>query len=202
MSSRSFTSLRSSKFSVKLKPLGLCSLIIARYLLDATSGPFLVSQQALYDTALACVAYLKSSLDLVDIRLPESQHVKNIVLGFHGLHKYAYAYWLEHLFRCAENCRGLSYAGDQRLEHLATRLCARHAELSTVLGRPPLTAPCQTTFDTRSRVFTQCEPLRVLALEIWEAQRRLSERQREHGLRECNPILENRSPSNTQCISS
>ncbi|KAK5121671.1 hypothetical protein LTR85_004843 [Meristemomyces frigidus] len=81
---------------------------VKEYLKDLSSGPLLALEPALYQTALGCMAYMRSSLALVDTSIPEHELVLSIAKGQHGLHDYAQATWLDHMLGLANSRGGLS----------------------------------------------------------------------------------------------
>jgi hypothetical protein len=72
-----------------------------RYLLDASKGPILSPLQAHYDISFACVAYLVSSVDLIDSSHYPIKPLLRVVEGFHSLQLYANAFWPEHVLEFA-----------------------------------------------------------------------------------------------------
>ncbi|KAI9791132.1 MAG: hypothetical protein M1816_004363 [Peltula sp. TS41687] len=121
-------------------------LTLARYILDALSGPFISGDRAHHDIAFACIAYLCSSFDLIDPRVPSGDLLIRVGEGFHGLHLYANAYWLDHLLSYVDMSKSLDTDASSPLVTQLLRLCETHQQLldtvqNTSISRSlPLTA--------------------------------------------------------------
>ena len=110
-------------------------------------------------------------MDLVDDSFTEIDRAGSIIKGFHGLHTFAYAHWLSYLLRLTENGGWLDKTGSgSQLEHAITALCNRYLELSvSITQRSSSNAPGHET-EARANVFSMHEPLRALAIDVWEAE--------------------------------
>lgn len=126
---------------------------------------------SLYQTALGCTAYLKSSLDLIDTRLHEQEIVMSIANGFHGLHDYAYATWLDHLHRLADSSNGLPTSPTDPLVRLIEDVHARLTEFTTTHGSIDPVTITGTREDGRLVAFMHLKSLHDIAQSVWHAER-------------------------------
>jgi hypothetical protein len=70
-----------------------------RYILHPSSGPYLQECHAHFDMAFSCVSYLSSSICLISPSMTDFEAENRIIKGFHGLHRYAHEFWIDHLLR-------------------------------------------------------------------------------------------------------
>lgn len=73
--------------------------VFSRYILHQVSGPFLSEATAHYNITLSCISYLHTSLSLIDPNIPPEQVRTHVLLGYHGLHRYADEFWTDHLLQ-------------------------------------------------------------------------------------------------------
>ena len=79
----------------------------SRYILHASSGPFVDQNLSHHNIAFSCIAYLRTSLLLIDPATSGDTAQLMVVNGFHGLHSYADDYWFHHLVRHIQSEGGL-----------------------------------------------------------------------------------------------
>jgi hypothetical protein len=75
---------------------------VVRYILSEISGPYINQAEAHFDIAFSCVAYHSSSLCLRIETRTDAECLRLIVGGYHNLHAYAHAFWLDHVLEFAE----------------------------------------------------------------------------------------------------
>jgi hypothetical protein len=97
--------------------------------LEKESGPFVEEYFALEETAVACTAYLRSSLDFIDPIIPHARRVQRVAQGLHGLHPYATVNWLTHIQRLIDNREHGEGQIPDALVNAFKELAARHTEL-------------------------------------------------------------------------
>lgn len=107
--------------------------------LPATSGgrtgPVLPLARAQHDIAFSCVAYMSSSLSLIDPSLTREDLLLRVGEGLHSVHLYAREYWLEHLLAYARENVGLKGVKSTPLYGQLTTLYEKHQDLEKVLSR-------------------------------------------------------------------
>ncbi|KAJ8067481.1 hypothetical protein OCU04_004825 [Sclerotinia nivalis] len=69
------------------------------YILHPGSGPYLQESHAHFDMAFSCVSYLLSSMCLISPSIKDFEAENRIIKGYHGLHRYAHEFWIDHLLR-------------------------------------------------------------------------------------------------------
>ena len=110
--------------------------MIERYLLEASDNPFVRPLDAHHDISFACIAYLCTSLELIDPYLPEEQKMAKVGKGFHALQLYAHEHWITHLLTYL-NLNDSEDGPSQPLMEQLINLCAIHKQMETRLSRTP-----------------------------------------------------------------
>ncbi|KAI9782387.1 MAG: hypothetical protein M1839_005260 [Geoglossum umbratile] len=114
-----------------------------RYLLKSSSkvsyNPIVKPVDAHHDISFACIAYLRTALDLIDPNTPEEQKMVQVAMGFHALQLYASEHWVTHLLEYA-NFNGIleDEASQPLMEQLAS-LYTVHEDMKVQLSRTPNT---------------------------------------------------------------
>jgi hypothetical protein len=146
-------------------------LILCRYLLDASSGPFLRREVALSTVATGCVTYIRMSLKLIDTAQEERNTITAIVEGLHGLHVYASATWLDHLHDLA-TCPGAElFAANNVLALLIREMHQRATMLGFENGRP--SEALSARYQHRLDAFSGLPSLHAIAQAVWTDEQRL-----------------------------
>jgi hypothetical protein len=83
------------------------------------------------------MAYLRTSLDLIDPYLPEEQRMIKVGRGFHALQLYAHEYWITHLLTYMNLSSGFERGVSQPLMEQLTSLCEVHKQMEARLSRTP-----------------------------------------------------------------
>jgi hypothetical protein len=110
-----------------------------RYFLKNLDNPFVRPVDAHHDISFACIAYLRTSFDLVDPYLTEEQRMARVGKGFHALQLYASEHWIAHLLTYANLNGGLEGGSSQLLTEQLTSLCEVHKHMKAQLSRTPNT---------------------------------------------------------------
>jgi hypothetical protein len=147
--------------------------------MHAVSGPFLTQRNALYNVTLACATYAEFSMDLVEDQISELERVRSVIKGFHGLHTFAHAHWLDYMVQLIEDEGELEISRSRPLENIIRKLCERYLRLSIGCKNTANNATPANETLIRAEVFSSFQPLRTLAIEIWEADRIHAQ---EHGM--------------------
>jgi hypothetical protein len=119
-----FTSRRGSTFEHNLHIHLQVANEILRFLLSEQSGPFINELQAHYNIAFSCASYLATSLCLASSTIDIKERQDRILKGFHGLHHYSHAFWIEHLLQYANSLDSQKSNDDQSLTAQVRHLLA------------------------------------------------------------------------------
>jgi hypothetical protein len=111
--------------------------MLHRYLLESPDNPFVRPVDAHHDISFACMAYLRTSLNLIDPHLPEEQRIINVGRGFHALQFYAHEHWVTHLLTYMNLSGGFKRGASQPLMEQLTSLCEVHKQMEAQLSRTP-----------------------------------------------------------------
>jgi hypothetical protein len=139
--------------------------------MHAASGPFLTQRNALYNVTLACATYAEFSMDLVEDHVSESERVRSVIKGFHCLHTFAYSHWLDYMVRLIEDEGEFDVSRSRPLESITRKLCERYSRLSIGCTNTTNNATPANETMIRAEIFSKFQPLRTLAIKIWEADR-------------------------------
>ncbi|KAH0541368.1 hypothetical protein FGG08_004132 [Glutinoglossum americanum] len=112
---------------------------VREYLLKTPDNPFVRPVDAHHDMSFACLAYLRTSFELIDPYFPEEERVVKVGKGFHALQLYAYEYWVTHLLTYAYLNNGLQGEASQPLVEQLDSLCGVHERIKARLSRTPNT---------------------------------------------------------------
>jgi hypothetical protein len=112
-------------------------LIIDRYLLQASENPFIQSADAHHDISFACIAYLRTSFELISPNLSEEQRVIKVGKGFHALQLYAYEHWVDHLLTYIKLNGGFEGSPSQPLMEQLISFGEVHKHMEGQLPRTP-----------------------------------------------------------------
>jgi hypothetical protein len=110
--------------------------MLHRYLLEASDNPFVRPMDAHHDISFACMAYLRTSFDLIDPYVPEEQRMIRVGRGFHALHLYANEHWATHLLTYLNLNGGSEGASQQLIEQLIS-LRETHKQMEARLSGSP-----------------------------------------------------------------
>lgn len=108
--------------------------VLLRYIRNLVDPELLQQPNAHTVVSLACILYLKSSLDLVDPRIASHAIRSKVLQRSHELHLYANDHWLDHLLALAD-LSGDSYLARSGMSHLRQSLetfTDRHNELASL----------------------------------------------------------------------
>jgi hypothetical protein len=109
--------------------------MLQRYLLEALENTFIQLVDAHHDISFACIAYLRTSLCLIDPHLPEEQRTVRVRRGFHALQLYAHEHWATHLLAYLNLSSGFEREASQPLMEQLTNLCKVHKQMEAQLSR-------------------------------------------------------------------
>lgn len=117
------------------------------------SGPFIQQPEAEYDLTLACVAYLRFSITLIDAEFSEEERTIRVSKGLHGIHLYAHEYWLDHLLSYIQASRGFKAENSNILHgHLDCLVAAQQqyrTPVADAIGFTPSSNNTSLEFDKR-----------------------------------------------------
>ncbi|KAH0560092.1 hypothetical protein GP486_003385 [Trichoglossum hirsutum] len=107
---------------------------------NISDDPIVKPVDAHHDISFACIAYLRTALDLIDPNIPEEQKMVQVAMGFHALQLYASEHWITHLLEYADFNGDLKDKASQPLMEQLASLYTVHEDMRVQLSRTPNTS--------------------------------------------------------------
>jgi hypothetical protein len=108
-----------------------------RYLLEASDNPFIQPADAHHDISFACIAYLRTSFELIDPYPSEELRMIKVGKGFHALQLYAHEHWITHLLTYLKMNGGFERRPSQPLMEQLNSFCEAHKQTEGQLSKAP-----------------------------------------------------------------